>query len=56
MNSIIFDGQQEGERILYEIHPHLISKYIAIGRVVLLALGLLIVLLLTAGVAPAVSS
>ncbi len=53
MNTIIFDGQQEGERILYEIHPHPIAKYLAIGRIILLALSLFFVLLLTAGVAPA---
>lgn len=53
MNTIVFDGQQEGERILYEIHPHLLAKYLAIGRIILLALSLFFVLLLTAGVAPA---
>lgn len=55
MKIIMFDGQQEGELILYEIRPHVISKYIAIGRVVLLGLGLFIVLLMTAGVAPAIA-
>lgn len=55
MSTIVFDGQQEGERILYEIHPDRISKYLAITRVVLLALALFIVLLLTAGVAPAIA-
>lgn len=55
MSTIVFDGQQEGELILYEIRPHVISKYIAIGRVVLLGLGLFIVLLMTAGVAPVIA-
>lgn len=52
MSTIVFDGQQEGERILYEIHPHPVAKYLAIGRIILLAVGLFVVLLLTAGVAP----
>lgn len=53
MSTIVFDGQQEDERILYEIHPHSIAKYMAIGRITLLALSLFVVLLLTAGIAPA---
>ncbi len=56
MTTIVFDGQQEGERILYEIRPDRISKYLAITRIVLLALGLFIVLLLTAGIAPTLAS
>lgn len=55
MTTIVFDGQQEGERILYEIRPDRISKYLAITRVVFLALGLFTVLLLTAGVALAIA-
>ena len=55
MSAIVFDGQQEGERILYEIHPHRMTKYLAITRIILLALSLFIVVLLTAGVVPAVA-
>ena len=55
MNTIIFDGQQEGERILYEIHPHQIAKYLAVSRGVLLSLGLVIVLLIIASVVPTIA-
>lgn len=56
MNTIVFDGQQEGERILYELHPHPIARYFAIGRGILLAGILLAVLLMISSVAPQVSS
>ena len=56
MNTIIFDGQQEGERVLYELRPHPIAKYFAIGKGILLAVVLLAVLLMISSVAPQVSS
>ncbi|MBI3956276.1 hypothetical protein HY339_03380 [Candidatus Gottesmanbacteria bacterium] len=52
MSTIVFDGQQEGERILYELRPHPIAKYLAIARGTLLALGLVLVLLIIAFVVP----
>lgn len=55
MSSIIFDGQQEGERILYELRPHPIAKYFAITRGVLLAVGLLVVFLITGSIAPQIA-
>lgn len=51
MSSIVFDGQQEGERILHELRPHPIAKYLAITRGVLLSLSLVFVLLIIASVA-----
>lgn len=36
MNTI-FDGQQEGERVLFEIHPHKTVKHLAIAKTVLIA-------------------
>lgn len=53
MATIVFDGQQEGERILHELRPHQIAKYVAITRGVILSLSLLLVLLIIASVAPA---
>ncbi len=55
MATIVFDGQQEGERILYELRPHPIAKYFAIARGMLLAVGLLVVLLITGSVAPQIA-
>lgn len=55
MSTIVFDGQQEGERILYDIHPHKLAKYFAIARGILLAAVLLAVLLMISSVAPQVA-
>lgn len=52
MRAILFDGQQEGERILYEIRPHPIAKYLAVTRGVLLAIALYAVILMIASVVP----
>lgn len=54
MSTIVFDGQQEGERILYELRPHPIAKYLAIARGILLSLGLVLVLVIIASVVPTV--
>lgn len=56
MNNIVFDGQQEGERILYELRPHPVAKYFAIARGMGLALGLLLVLLMIGSVIPQAAS
>lgn len=56
MSAIAFDGQQEGERILYELHPHQIAKYLAILRGILLSLGLVLVLLIIASVVPTIAA
>lgn len=53
MSAIVFDGQQEGERILHELHQHPIAKYFAITRGVLLSFSLVLVLLIIASVVPA---
>ncbi len=39
-----FDGQQEGERVLYVVTPHPLAKQIAIARTVFLAVFLYLVL------------
>lgn len=44
MSTIVFDGQQAGERILYELRPHPLVKYLAIAKMVLLSLVLLVIL------------
>ncbi len=56
MNTIVFDGQQEGERILYEIRPYWLAKHLAISKIILLSLGLFLVVFLTGGVVPAFAS
>lgn len=56
MNTIIFDGQQEGERILYELLPHPIAKHLAIGRNIFLAIVLFAVLLMISFIVPQMST
>ena len=48
-----FDGQQEGERVLYVITPHPIAKHLAIARIVFLAVFFFGVLFLFGTVVPA---
>ncbi len=55
MTTTVFDGQQEAERILYELRPHPIAKYLAITRGLILSLSLVLALLIIASVVPAVS-
>jgi len=55
MNTIIFDGQQEGERILCELHPHPIAKNLAITKGMLLSLNLALVLVIIASIAPSIA-
>ena len=50
-----FDGQQEGERILYTITPHAIHKYLAIARLLFLALFFFIVLWVIGGIVPVIT-
>ncbi len=38
MNDTLFDGQQEGERILYTVHEHPLSAYISYVTIALIAL------------------
>jgi hypothetical protein len=47
-----FDGQQEGERVLYTIMPHPISKQIAIARIVFLSVFFIVVLWVIASIVP----
>ncbi len=47
-----FDGQQEGERILYTVTPHAIHKYLAIARLLFLALFFFIVLWVIGEIVP----
>ncbi len=47
-----FDGQQEGERVLYTITPHPISKQIAVARVLFLSVFFLIVLWVIGSIVP----
>lgn len=54
MSTIVFDGQQEGERILYELRPHYLAKYLAIARGVVISLALMLVLVIIASVVPTV--
>lgn len=42
-----FDGQQEGERILFEIHPHVIVKHLVIAKIALTALIFLVIGIVT---------
>jgi len=51
-----FDGQQEGERVLYTITPHAIHKYLAIARLIFLALFFFIVLWVIGGIVPVMTT
>ena len=48
-----FDGQQEGERVLYVVTPHKIAKDLAIARIIFLAVFFFGVLFLIGTVVPA---
>lgn len=50
-----FDGQQEGERVLYAITPHPIHKYLAIARLIFLSLFFFVVLWVIGGIVPAMT-
>lgn len=52
MTAILFDGQQEGERVLYELRPHPIAKNLAIIRGIFLSFGFVLVLFIIASVTP----
>ena len=44
---IAFDGQQDGERILFEIHPHAMVKQLAIAKIAAIALIFFIIGIVT---------
>ena len=50
--NIQFDGQQEGERVLYTVTPHALSLKLAVAKTVLIVILLVGVLLLISGVFP----
>jgi len=56
MATIVFDGQQTDERVLYTVRPHPFAKRLAIARVVVLAFFFFLVFLLISTIVPAVSS
>lgn len=56
METIIFDGQQSDERVLYIVTPHIYAKYLAIARLIGLVILLGLVLVLIASIVPAISS
>ncbi len=43
-----FDGQQEGERVLFEIHPHTLVKQFATARVIFTAVIFLVIIVVIA--------
>jgi len=51
-----FNGQQEGERILYTVTPHAIHKYLAVARLIFLALFFFIVLWVIGGIIPTMTT
>lgn len=51
-----FDGQQEGERILYTVVPHAVHKYLAVARLIFLAAFFFIVLWVIGGIVPAMTA
>jgi hypothetical protein len=51
-----FDGQQEGERVLYTITPHPIAKQIAIARIAFLSIFFLVVLWVIGSIVPSAAT
>jgi small-conductance mechanosensitive channel len=47
-----FDGQQEGERVLYTITPHVIHQYLAYARLIFLSVFFFVVLWVIGGIVP----
>lgn len=56
MESIIFDGQQSDERVLYVVLPHVYAKYLAIARLIGLVVLLFLVLMLISSIVPMAST
>ncbi len=56
MNETVFNGQQEGERVLYTIHPHPIAERLAIARIIFLAVFFFAVLFVIGTIVPAAAS
>ncbi|MBI3385494.1 hypothetical protein HY031_00210 [Candidatus Gottesmanbacteria bacterium] len=52
MEDIQFEGQQTDERILSTVSPHPLSKYLAIGKIILLAIFFYAILILIGTVVP----
>ncbi|OGG35183.1 hypothetical protein A2363_03875 [Candidatus Gottesmanbacteria bacterium RIFOXYB1_FULL_47_11] len=50
-----FDGQQDGERVLYTVTPHPIAKQLAIARIVFLSVFFIIILWGIGSIVPAAS-
>lgn len=50
-----FDGQQDGERVLYIVTPHPITKQLAIARILFLSLFFIVVLWGIGSIVPAAS-
>ena len=51
-----FDGQQEGERVLYVVTPHPIAKQIAIARIIFLAVFFFAVLWVIGTIVPSAAT
>ncbi|MCL4360181.1 hypothetical protein M1555_02905 [Patescibacteria group bacterium] len=49
-STIQFEGQQEGERVLYVIRPHAFAKRLAVGKLILLTVFFFIILWLISDV------
>lgn len=56
MEGIQFDGRQTDERILYVVVPHPFAKYMALVRLIFLALFFFLILQLIGSVVPAVAA
>jgi hypothetical protein len=56
MDLSAFDGQQEGERILYVITPHPVAMKLAIVKIVLLSLFLILMMVLIGTVVQSMSA
>jgi hypothetical protein len=50
MESIVFNGQQSGERILYEIHPHQMAKTFSLIRVTIVGIFFFLIITLIGSV------
>ncbi len=51
-----FEGQQEGERVLYVISPHAIAKHLAIARIIFLTVFFFVVLWVIGTIVPSAAT
>jgi len=51
-----FDGQQEGERVLYVVTPHYFAKYLALARLIFLSVFFLAVLWMIGSIIPSAAT